>query len=304
MNKSEFICLVPSGCPPPPRTISGARPYVTFFFLARFSPADYAASMAYTDHNANGSFCWVELGTTDQTAAKSFYSSLFGWSANDMPMGPDAFYSIFELEGRHAAAGYTLDAGALSKGIPAHWAAYIAVASADDAAARVTELGGKVLEAPFDVFDAGRMAVIQDPTGAHFNVWQPKNNTGIGIKDVDGTFCWADLSTPDTARAAEFYSALFGWKIAAGENDPYLHIQNGEDFIGGIPPAEFRSTGVPPHWLIYFKVANCRIAAERIKELGGTVLSQPMTMEKVGKWAIVTDPQGAVFSIFEPLHHK
>ncbi|MGH9822455.1 MAG: VOC family protein, partial [Blastocatellia bacterium] len=243
--------------------------------------------MTDIDRHANGSFCWVELGTTDQNAAKSFYSSLFGWSAKDRPMGPDAFYSIFELEGRHAAAGYTLDAGALSKGIPAHWAVYIAVASADDAAARLAELGGKVLEAPFDVFDAGRMAVIQDPTGAHFNVWQPKNNTGIGIKDVDGTLCWADLGTPDPGRAAKFYSGLFGWKIAAGENDPYLHIQNGEIFIGGIPPAEYRPAGVPPRWLLYFKVSSCDQAAARVKELGGNIHMPAMTIEKVGRWAVV-----------------
>ncbi|HYM00166.1 MAG TPA: VOC family protein [Blastocatellia bacterium] len=260
--------------------------------------------MANIERHANGSFCWIELGTTDQAAAKKFYGSLFGWSPNDRPVGPDSYYTIFQLHGRTCAAAYALGADAHAKGIPPHWMIYIAVENADQAASRAAKLGGKAVAPAFDVFDAGRMAEINDPTGTHFNVWQPKNNTGIGVKDEDGALCWADLSTSDPSRAAEFYSGLFGWTITAGEKDPYLHIQNGQDFIGGIPPAEYRPPNAPPHWLIYFKVSNCKVAAEHAERLGGKVLSQPMTMEKVGKWAVVADPQGAVFSIFEPPPHS
>src|SRR5262249_8440438 len=198
--------------------------------------------MAHIDKHAPGSFCWIELATTDQPAAKNFYRTLFGWVADDTPMGPGEVYTIFRLEGQDAAAGYTLRQEQRAQGVPPHWMPYISVDSADKAADKAKQLGGTTVVPPFDVMEAGRMAVLHDPTGAHFCVWQAAKNTGIGIAGVEGTLCWADLSTPDVKRASDFYSALFGWQIAPGENDKsgYLHIKNGEHFIGGIPPAEHR----------------------------------------------------------------
>jgi uncharacterized protein len=260
--------------------------------------------MPNIDHHVPGSFCWIELGTTDQSAAKRFYGSLFGWTANDFPMGPSAFYTMFQIDGRDAAAGYTLRPDMIAQGVPPHWMLYVAVESVDQAAARAAELGGRIEAPPFDVFEAGRMAVMGDPTGAVFSVWQPKLNPGTRITGVPGTLCWADLSTTDPAAASRFYSGLFGWKVMAGEKDPsgYLHIQNGEAFIGGIPPAQHHPAGVPPHWLSYFLVADVDASAARAKELGAKVLFGPMTMEDVGRWAVVQDPQGAAFAIFKPKH--
>ena len=263
--------------------------------------------MSYIDSHPPGSFCWIELATTDQPAAKSFYQSLFGWTPNDMPMGPDDFYTIFRLEGRDAAAGYTLRPEQRAQNVPPHWMLYIRVASADDAAKRAAEVGGTVVVAPFDVFEAGRMAVLQDPTGAYFTVWEPKNSQGTGIAHVDGTLCWADLSTPDPQRASKFYSDLFGWQVLTDDEDPehnYLHIKNGEHFIGGIPPASHRQPGVPPHWLAYFHVSNCDAAADKARQLGANICLPPMTMEKVGRMAVLGDPQGAVFAIFQPTQKK
>ncbi len=173
--------------------------------------------MPNIDQNNPGSFCWFELATTDQAAAKKFYTSLFGWTVNDMPMGPGESYSMFQVQGRQAAAAYTLRPEQRSQGVPPNWMLYVAVESADDAARRVQELGGKIYAPAFDVFDAGRMAVLADPTGAVFAVWQPKRHTGIGITGVDGTVCWADLSTPDAETARRFYSDLFGWQITTAE---------------------------------------------------------------------------------------
>ncbi len=122
---------------------------------------------------------------------------------------------------------------------------------------------------------------------------------------MDGTLGWADLITPDQARAKEFYSGLFGWKIVAGENDTsgYLHIVNGEKFIGGIPPKNHLDPRVPPHWLSYFAVSDCDAAAAKAKQLGANLLLAPMTMEDVGRWAVVADLQGAVFAVFQSSHH-
>lgn len=256
--------------------------------------------MPYIDKHPAGAFCWIELATTDQTAAKNFYGSLFGWSVKDFPMAPGSLYSTFQLEGRDAAAAYTLRSDQRAQGVPPHWMLYVAVDSADDAAARAVQLGGKTLAAPFDVFEVGRMAVLQDPSGATFSLWQPKRRTGTGIGGVDGTLCWADLNTSDQGRAAEFYSGLFGWTIATEDEGGhgYFHIKNGEDFIGGIPPATYRDPSVPPQWLAYFLVSDCDAVAARAKELNGSVHLPPMTFEE-GRFAVLADPQGAVFAIFQ-----
>lgn len=248
-----------------------------------------------------GAFCWVELATSDQNAAKTFYSALFGWSVVDAPMGPDDFYTMFKLHDRDAGAAYTLRPEQRTQGVPPNWITYIAVDDADETARRAGELGATVLAQPFDVFEVGRMAVIQDPTGAVFCLWQAKCNSGLGIAGVDGTFCWADLSTPDPERAGRFYSDLFGWKTIRDEHDPsgYIHIKNGEEFIGGIPPGKRRNPNVPPHWMIYFQTSNCDATARKAEQLGGTLVLPPVSMENVGRMAIVADPQGATFSVFQ-----
>jgi len=122
-----------------------------------------------------GSFCWIELTTTDQAAAKNFYSSLFGWKPDDSPMGPDSYYTIFKLDGRDAAAACTFQKE--QQGMPPYWGIYMAVESADASADKAKTVRRKICAPPFDVMDYGRMAVIQDPTGATFCIWQPMKNT-------------------------------------------------------------------------------------------------------------------------------
>lgn len=261
--------------------------------------------MPHIDKHPAGAFCWIELETSDQEAAKTFYTSLFGWTVNDFPMGPNDFYSIFRLDGRDTGAAYTIRPEQRAQGAPPHWMIYVRVDNADDAASRAAAAGGKVLKSGFDVSDAGRMAVLQDPAGATFSVWQPNKHSGAGIKGVDGTLCWADLMTPDPERASRFYSELFGWRFERGEKDSsgYLHIRNGEEFIGGVPPAEHRDPKVPPHWLPYFAVSDCDSVADKSRQLGASVYYGPETLENVGRMAVLADPQGAVFAIFQPHRH-
>jgi predicted enzyme related to lactoylglutathione lyase len=217
-------------------------------------------------------------------------------------MGPDESYTMFCMPGGPVSAAYTMKAN--MQGVPPHWGLYIAVTSADETAAKATAAGGKVCAGPFDVMTFGRMAVLQDPTGATFMVWQPMQHTGIAVSGEPGTFCWADLNTKDQAAAAKFYAAVFGWEIAPGKDDSgYLHIKNGEHFIGGMPPAAFQDPNAPPHWLLYFLVADCDASTAKAKELGATVYMGPQTLEGVGRWSIVADPQGAVSSLFQALPH-
>ena len=260
----------------------------------------YNSFMPHVDTHPPGEFCWIELATTDQNAAKTFYGALFGWNADDAPIGPGQVYTRFRVDGRNAAAAFTLSREEAARGVPPHWHLYIAVVNADASATSAANLGGRVIES-FEVPQAGRVALIQDPTGAFFSVFQAKQHAGLGITGEPDTFCWADLSTPDPKRAQEFYSSLFGWQLITGENDSsgYLHIQNGDQFIGGVPPAQHRDPKTPPHWLLYIQVSDVDASAQKAQELGARIYAPPMTIEGAGRMAVLADPQGAVFAIFK-----
>ena len=257
--------------------------------------------MPYTDTHPPGSFCWIELGTTDQDAAKAFYTSLFGWSYEDSPMGPSGIYTMFQLEGRTVAAGYGLNPQMRAEGVPPHWMLYIATASADATAAKVAQSAGELAAPPFDVMEYGRMAVCKDPAGAHFSIWQPKMHSGLGVMNEAGALCWADLSVPDAKAAEDFYKKVFNWEISPGQDQSgYLHIKNGEQFIGGIPPASARDPRTPPHWLIYFMTNDCDGTTAKAANLGGRAVAGPMSLQGVGRFAVIADPQGAMFAVFQP----
>jgi len=181
---------------------------------------------------------------------------------------------------------------------------YIAVANAEETAAKVTAAGGKVLAGPFDVMTFGRMAVMQDPTGAVFMIWEPRDHQGTTVAGEAGTICWADLNSKDPAAAAKFYSAVFGWEVSAGKDQSgYLHIKNGADFIGGMPPVAFQNPNAPSHWLVYWLVPDCDASTAKARELGGKIFMGPMTMEGVGRWSVMADPQGAVSALFQAIPH-
>jgi len=261
--------------------------------------------MPQLDGIPHGTFCWIELATIDQDAAKQFYTSLFGWTFIDSPMGEGQVYTMFKLKGRDVGAAYTLDQGMREQGVPPNWGLYVSTESADGAVEAALDAGGRAIAGPFDVGDNGRMAVLQDATGAMVNVWEPRSHQGFGITDEPGTLCWADLSTPDAEAASAFYNAAFGWSFERGKDDSgYLHIKNGNTYIGGVPPAATRSAGAPPHWMIYILAADCDLSAARAKELGARLYLEPMSMEGVGRMAVVADPQGAVFALFQPAAHE
>ncbi len=264
----------------------------------------YFLAMPHIDNHKPGSFCWNELSTTDQNAAKAFYNSLFGWTAKDEPMGPDSFYTMFLLKSSEVGAACTLQPDQRAAGLPSRWKLYIAVENADAAAERAVKAGGKLIAPAFDVMDAGRMAVIEDPTGAVFSVWQARKSHGFQLAGEPGTHCWADLNTPDAARARRFYTDVFGWKFIEDADTGYLRIQNGDAFIGGVPPVHPNNPRTPAHWLSYTLVTDCYATAAKAKQLGAKPCLEPMAMKNVGHVAILTDPQGAAFALYEPLPIK
>lgn len=247
-----------------------------------------------------GSFSWVELATSDPPAAKAFYTALFGWTAVESPMGPgpEEIYTRLQLDGKDVAALYRMMQEQAARGVPPNWLCYVTVASADEAARKAGELGGTVLAGPFDVEDYGRMAMLQDPEGAVFAVWQPKKHIGIQRVGEPGAPCWSELSTRDAAKAGKFYTGLFGWGLKT--SDPaYAEITRGGVPIGGILPMGPEMQGVPPHWGVYFQVADCDAAATRATALGGKVCFGPQDVANVGRFAAVQDPQGAAFSVIK-----
>ena len=255
--------------------------------------------MPQIDEFRIGTFCWAELHTNDQRGAEAFYGRVFGWTPVDLPIGPDQFYTMFQLEQREVGAACALGQDQMEQGVAPHWMLYVAVENADAAAGKAESLGARILANPFDVFDAGRMAVVQDPTGAIFSIWQAKTSIGIRLAGVPATLCWADLATPDQPAAEVFYRSLFGWELTSGEvHTGYLHIINRGEFIGGIPPAEALH-GALPHWLLYFLVAQLEPALEQVAQGGGTIVVPVTEVEKVGRFAVVQDPQGAFFALFE-----
>jgi predicted enzyme related to lactoylglutathione lyase len=247
-----------------------------------------------------GSFCWPELATPDSAKAKAYYSGLFGWTPADAPSSGGT-YTFLQLRGKDVAALRTLSEKEKGEGIPSYFLSYVSTASADASAARVTELGGAVLFGPFDVMDVGRMAVVRDPAGLAFGLWEARGHIGARLVGENATLCWTEIVTPDEKGAERFYCPHFGWTVKPSEGGGpagYLEIYRGEQPIGGILPMKGKWWGdVPGQFMPYFLVRDCDVAATKASELGGGAMVPPMDIPHVGRFAVLRDDQGAHFSV-------
>jgi uncharacterized protein len=260
--------------------------------------------------------CWVDTSQPDPEAAVAFYSGLFGWDFRDaMPPDSPGMYFIARLRGGDVAA-----VGSQPEGGPpmAVWNTYVWVESADEAASKVRAAGGRVLTDPFDVMDAGRMAVFTDPEGAAFCVWQAKENKGARIVNEPGSLNFNGLNTRDAESAKSFYGSVFGWRtLRLGDaemwrlpgygdfleqSDPELRqrmAESGapegfEDVVATLNPIVDDQADVPAHWSVTFAVDDADATAERAAELGGQVVVQPFDAPWV-RMTVIADPQGATF---------
>ena len=254
--------------------------------------------MARRTHYTPGTFCWTDLTTTDQAAAKAFYGELFGWEANDREVGDGVHYSLAELGGDTVAGISPQPQQQREAGVPPVWNSYISVESADEALERAAALGATVHAPAFDVMDVGRMGVVQDPQGAFFLVWQPKQHIGASLVNAPGALAWNELASPDLGGSSDFYSELFGWTLTPieGMDPPYLMIKKSDGWNnGGIRP--LMPPGTPPHWLVYFGVPDIEAGLAKVSELGGTQIVGPLDIGS-GRIGVVQDRQGAVFALF------
>jgi predicted enzyme related to lactoylglutathione lyase len=260
------------------------------------------AAMGKREVYAPGTFCWVELATTDPKGAKAFYGGLFGWEAEDVPAGEPATYTMLSLNGDRIGGLYGTEAGRGERGARPYWFSYVSVENADAAAARARELGGAVIEEPFDVPDAGRAAIVQDPTGGMLAAWEPRRHAGAERVNDPGCLTWNELQTREPEKAAAFYEGLFGWQTEPVREDGrtvYVTIKTSGGWPnGGIMPLDERHEDAPSFWLPYFTVASCDEAAARVRALGGGVMAGPMELG-AGRVAVARDPQGAAFALFE-----
>jgi predicted enzyme related to lactoylglutathione lyase len=273
--------------------------------------------MPERDRYIPGVPCWVDTSQPDPEAALPFYGGVFGWEFEDMmPPGSDGKYFVARLRGGDVAA-----VGSIPEGAPqmASWNTYVWVESADETAAKAVEAGGKALMEPFDVMDAGRMAVIADPEGAAFCVWQARQHRGAQIVNEPGSLNFNGLNTRDASGAKRFYGSVFGWQTLGAEGGFEMwtlpgygdHLEEGdpemrtriaevgappgfEDVVASLNPIAQDQPDVPAHWGVTFAVDDADAVATKTEELGGTVVVAPFDAPWV-RMTVITDPQGATF---------
>jgi predicted enzyme related to lactoylglutathione lyase len=247
---------------------------------------------------STGRFCWHELVTTDLTAATKFYGELLGWTFRDNASPVGGTYRTFSL-------GEMMVGGAMAApaGVRSGWLVYVAVDDTDSSARKVAELGGKIMVPATTVPDMLRFACASDPQGAAFGILQP---LGAGAQQHPyegpprpGTFCWDELHTKDMAAAKHFYGSLFGWtgKGEADGGEAYWHWKHANREIGGMT-SHMGGPNVPPHWLAYVAVSDVDAITKKVASLGGKLLMPAMEVPKVGRFSVVQDTTGAVFSPF------
>ena len=250
-----------------------------------------------TSSYAPGTPLWVDHTSPDVQSAVSFYSDLFGWQAQDM--GEEAgHYTMFSSNGKVVAA----TTPPMSPGNPPAWSTYISTDNVEETARRVDGSGGKTLVPPMQVMDQGSMGVFADPSGAVFAAWQPAAMHGAELVNTPVSFCWNELATRDMEAAKGFYSKVFDWGIKSNkmpDGGEYVEWQvGGRSIAGGAGMGSMYPPQVPPHWLVYFAVASADETLKKAQELGARVMSPAMDIPQ-GRFAMLSDPQGAAFAIIQ-----
>ena len=248
----------------------------------------------------NGMFCWPELSAMDVQKAKSFYTQLFAWELQESPIDEEGnVYIMLQKNGADIGAMYQGKNELEKQAMNTHWLGYVAVDDVDATVRKVEGLGGTVEINPMDVFTAGRMAVIHDPDGARLALWQGNEHQGAKIIGETSTVCWNELATRNVQACSKFYEGLFNWHAVTKtmENMQYTSFMLNQSVVAGMMSMTDEWNDIPSHWMTYFAVDSCDKSAEKAKSLGGEICVPPTDIEGVGRFSVVTDPQGAVFSI-------
>lgn len=249
----------------------------------------------FTAYNA-GTPSWVDHATKDLEASNAFYGALFGWAADDQ--GEDMGHYTLMRKGGKTVAG---NMPAMGGGQPSVWVSYVSVESADATTEMAKEAGAMVFVEPMDVSDIGRMAVFADPTGAAIGIWQPKSFIGAELAGESGAFVWTELNTRDVPASKAFYAKVFGWEPndLDMEGMSYTEWKLGDNTIAGMMTMpEMVPAEVPAHWLVYFGVDDTDATVAQAADLGATTLVPPTDIPP-GRFAVLTDPDGATFAVIK-----
>jgi predicted enzyme related to lactoylglutathione lyase len=252
--------------------------------------------MAETATKLTNKVAWVDLATKDAEGSRAFYSGLFGWDAQVNPDPQYGGYSVAK-SGGHDVAGI---GPAMDPNAPPAWSIYLGSDDLQDLASRVTAAGGTVVMAPFAVGDQGSMAVFQDPTGAFISAWQGTRMGGFQTQGANA-FGWAELNTRGIDEAIAFYEGVFGWTHdampATATSPEYTTFYSGGERVGGSMPMDAAMPAtIPSYWMPYFGVDDVDAAFAKAKTLGAKEMVEPTDFPG-GRFAIVSDPQGAMFGL-------
>ena len=258
------------------------------------------------DKYAQGTPCWVCLGTPDTDAGKFFYAELFGGEYDDAEMFPGMPDGPVVFNAKKGDDFVGVIAPQLGEGEEsAAWMFNFAVDDVDSSVKRVAELGGSMIADPMDIGDQGRVAVAADPNGVEAILWQGKNHIGAGVVDADASFSWVQLLTRNMEASTGFYVDLFhigrssGPAPGGGVNDV---LMVGSEPVAGIKgmPEDIAVLETPNHWIIYFRVDDIDAAVDRAIANGANTIASPTQLAHIGRIAVVSDPQGAVFGLVTP----
>lgn len=248
------------------------------------------------DPTVDGAPCWVDLFTTDQDRARSFYGALFGWASE--PGNPEfGGYFNFRHDDRWIAGCMGKDP---AQAVPDSWSVYLRVSDARAAVERAVVQGGSVIAPAMDVADLGVMAVLADPGSAAVGLWEPGQHRGFGQTGAPGTPVWFELHSSDFAAAVPFYEAVFGWDttvMSDTDDFRYTTFGAGDDAKAGILDASnWQPAGIPGQWVVYFEVPDADAACDQAVALGGSLV-EPVDDSPYGRLATLADPFGATFKV-------
>lgn len=245
----------------------------------------------------HGTFSWADVGTYDTEKGKLFYMELFGWDKEEVPMGDGMTYTMFKLDNETVAALSPMMPGSAEQGIPPAWTNYITVDDLDAIVDSIKANGGTIVHGPMDVFDSGRMLVLQDPVGAYVALWEAKTHIGASIVNKPGAMLWNELVTRDLDKAKDFYHKVLGWEYETND-DGYVSIKNNGRNNGGMMEMDESYGEMPPVWTVYFNVEDLDTSVKKVEELGGKVMMRAEA-PGVGPFAVINDSTGATLTIME-----
>ncbi len=259
--------------------------------------------MSLPDNRPVGAPCWIDLITSDTSAAQTFYSELFGWSGTAADQEKYGGYITFTLDGNDVAGCMGKDSS--MQAMPDAWTVYL---SSRDTAATVVaaqQRGAPVFVEPMPIPEVGVMAVVADPGGASIGVWQADPFAGFDVLGEPGRPTWFELHSRSYEDAVRFYREVFGWETDVMSDQPdfrYTTLGAGRDAVAGIVDTSVwpdRSDELELTWHVYFAVEDCDAACAKVTDLDGSV-KYPPGDSPFGRIATVQDPGGAVFKLMGP----